>query len=76
MKKMDANEFQANFDEAIKSVQLTGEAILVTKKGKPHVKVVRVEPGDRGPGLDLGKSKRVLNTKPSDPRRRGSGRNG
>ena len=43
MKRMHAGEFKARCLSVMKKVQSTGEPVLVTKRGKPIVKVVPAE---------------------------------
>ena len=45
MKKMAAGKFKAQCLSVMKKVQATGEPVVVTKRGKPVVKVVAVESG-------------------------------
>jgi prevent-host-death family protein len=44
MKKMQASVFKSRCLKVMDRVQATGESVLVTKRGKPVVKVVRAEP--------------------------------
>lgn len=44
MKRMSASKFKTRCLSVIRSVQLTGEPVVITKRGKPHVKIVRVDP--------------------------------
>jgi len=44
MKKMQASVFKARCLKVMDRVQATGEPVIVTKRGKPIVKVTRVEP--------------------------------
>ncbi len=39
MKKYDVSEIEARCDEIIEEVVETGERVLVTKDGKPHVEM-------------------------------------
>ena len=43
MKKMSATKFNEHCLKFIRLVQSTGEPILVTKRGKPHVKIFSIE---------------------------------
>jgi prevent-host-death family protein len=43
MKQMPAGEFKARCLAVMKKVQMTGEPVIVTKRGAPVVKVVPVE---------------------------------
>ena len=43
MKQMRASAFKARCLSVMKDVQATGEPVIVTKRGKPVVKVVPVE---------------------------------
>jgi prevent-host-death family protein len=43
MKQMRANAFKARCLAVIKDVQTTGEPVIVTKRGKPIVKIVPIE---------------------------------
>ena len=43
MKKMQASTFRAHCYAIIKEVQATGESVIVTKRGKPIVKIFPVE---------------------------------
>ncbi len=43
MKHMPASVFKARCLSIIRDIQSTGEPVLVTKRGKPWVKVIRVE---------------------------------
>jgi prevent-host-death family protein len=40
MKKMSVGKFQANCLAILENVQETNEAVLITKRGKPLVKVI------------------------------------
>jgi prevent-host-death family protein len=62
MKQMKATDFKANFDKVLKAIESTGEPVLVTKGGKPLVKLVRFESGGAFPNS----TKRRL--KPGDGR--------
>jgi len=44
MKRIRASTFKARFSAVIKSVQTTGQPILVTRDGKPIVKIVPIVP--------------------------------
>jgi prevent-host-death family protein len=44
MKKMQASVFKSRCLKVMDRVQATGESVLVTKRGKPVVKVVPAEP--------------------------------
>jgi len=44
MKHMRASAFKARCLNVMKDVQATGEPVVVTKRGKPVVKVVPAEP--------------------------------
>jgi prevent-host-death family protein len=44
MKKMQASEFKSRCLKVMDRVQATGEPVIVTKRGKPVVKVVPAEP--------------------------------
>ena len=44
MKQMRASAFKARCLSVMKDVQATGEPVIVTKRGKPVVKVVPVKP--------------------------------
>ena len=44
MKQMRASTFKARCLRVMQEVQRTGEPVVVTKRGKPVVKVVPVEP--------------------------------
>ena len=44
MKQMRASAFKARCLSVMKDVQATGEPVIVTKRGKPVVKVVPAEP--------------------------------
>jgi prevent-host-death family protein len=46
MKKMAAGKFKAQCLSVMKKVQATGEPVVITKRGKPVVKVVAVESGE------------------------------
>jgi prevent-host-death family protein len=46
MKRMAAGKFKAQCLSVMKKVQATGEPVVVTKRGKPVVKVVAVESGE------------------------------
>ena len=43
MKQMRASVFKAKCQSVIRDIQATGEPVLVTKRGKPRVKVVPFE---------------------------------
>ena len=43
MKRMTASEFKARCLSVMDDIQATGEPVVVTKRGKPVVKVVPVE---------------------------------
>jgi prevent-host-death family protein len=43
MKRMPAGAFKARCLSVMKDVQATGEPVIITKRGKPLVKVVPVE---------------------------------
>ena len=43
MKRMRAGEFKTRCLAVMKNVQATGEPVLVTKRGKPVVKVIPAE---------------------------------
>ena len=43
MKHMPPSVFKARCLSIIRGIQSTGEPVLVTKRGKPWVKVIRVE---------------------------------
>lgn len=45
MKQMPASSFKARCLGVMDDVQATGEPVIVTKRGKPVVKVVPIEPG-------------------------------
>jgi prevent-host-death family protein len=47
MKQMRASAFKARCLAVMDDVQATGEPVIVTKRGKPVVKVVPVEPANR-----------------------------
>ena len=49
MKRMPAGAFKARCLAVMKDVQATGEPVIVTKRGKPIVKLVPVE--KEAPGL-------------------------
>jgi prevent-host-death family protein len=76
IRQMRTIEFKAKFDKVIKSLQITGEPVVITKNGKPHVKVVPIEPGDDTPGLDTGKLDKGRKTKRSVRRQSRKGHNG
>jgi prevent-host-death family protein len=44
MKQMQASAFKARCLSVMNEVQATGEPVIVTKRGKPVVKVVPVKP--------------------------------
>jgi prevent-host-death family protein len=44
MKKMQASTFKAKCLTVMNDVQATGEPVIVTKRGKPVVKVIPAEP--------------------------------
>ena len=44
MKQMRASAFKARCLSVMKDVQATGEPVIVTKRGKPVVKVIPAEP--------------------------------
>ncbi|HTP42965.1 MAG TPA: type II toxin-antitoxin system prevent-host-death family antitoxin [Candidatus Acidoferrum sp.] len=44
MKKMAAGKFKAQCLSVMKTVQATGEPVLITKRGTPVAKLVAVEP--------------------------------
>ena len=44
MKQMRASDFKARCLSVMKDVQATGEPVIVTKRGKPVVKVIPAEP--------------------------------
>jgi len=44
MKKMQASTFKAKCLTVMNDVQATGEPVIVTKRGKPIVKVIPAEP--------------------------------
>ena len=46
MKKMAVGKFKAQCLSVMKKVQATGEPVVITKRGKPVVKVVAVESGE------------------------------
>jgi prevent-host-death family protein len=47
MKRMQASAFKTNCLTVMNEVQATGEPVIVTKRGKPVVKVIPAEP-ERG----------------------------
>jgi len=49
MKRMRASSFKAQCLKVMKTVQATGEPVLVTKRGAPLVKVIPAESG----GVDM-----------------------
>ena len=60
MKRIPAGAFKARCLAVMKDVQATGEPVLVTKRGKPLVKLVPVEKETTGLlGCMLGKVKIV-----------------
>ena len=76
IRQMQTIEFKAKFDEVIKSVELTGAPVAITKDGKPHVKLVRIEPGDDLSGPSAGKPHEVRKAGPLVRSRSRKGRNG
>jgi len=44
MKQMRASAFKAQCLKVMNDVQATGEPVIVTKRGKPVVKVIPIEP--------------------------------
>ena len=46
MKQMRASVFKARCLKVMNDIQATGEPVIVTKRGKPVVKVVPAEPAD------------------------------
>jgi prevent-host-death family protein len=44
MKRMQASAFKARCLSVMNDVQATGEPVIVTKRGKPVVKVIPAEP--------------------------------
>jgi prevent-host-death family protein len=46
MKKMAAGQFKAKCLAVMDEIRATGEPVIVTKRGKPAVKVVRAESGE------------------------------
>jgi prevent-host-death family protein len=61
MRQMPAGAFKARCLAVMKQVQATGEPVVVTRRGKPAVKVVPVEPKNdsifgfmRGKGVIVG----------------------
>ena len=48
MKKMQASTFKAKCLTVMNDVQATGEPVIVTKRGKPVVKVIPAQPEKGG----------------------------
>jgi prevent-host-death family protein len=48
MKQMQAGAFKARCLSVMKQVQATGEPVVITRRGKPLVKVVPVPPEKNG----------------------------
>jgi prevent-host-death family protein len=44
MKQMRASAFKAQCLKVMNDIQATGEAVIVTKRGKPVVKVIPIKP--------------------------------
>lgn len=44
MKQMPASDFKARCLKVMNEIQATGEPLIVTKRGKPVVKVVPIKP--------------------------------
>jgi prevent-host-death family protein len=59
MKQMRASVFKAQCLKVMSRVQKTGEPVLVTKRGKPVVKVIPAEPQDDLFGFMAGRMKIV-----------------
>ena len=59
MKQMRASAFKARCLSVMDDIQATGEPVVVTKRGKPVVKVVPVESEDDIFGFMAGKFKIV-----------------
>ena len=47
MKRYDVSEVEEKCFEIIDEIERTGEPVLVTKNGAPHVQMVRIEHGPR-----------------------------
>jgi antitoxin (DNA-binding transcriptional repressor) of toxin-antitoxin stability system len=47
MNRMSASKFKSRCLSVISMIEKTGEPVLVTKRGKPHVRIERVEPDDK-----------------------------
>lgn len=64
---MLVSEFKAKAISTLKRVQLTGEPVLVTLRGKPLAEVIPVrEQGHRG--VKLGGGRGLMKRRPSDAR--------
>ena len=48
MKQMPASAFKARCLSVMNDIQATGEPVIVTKRGKPVVKVIPAEPEEGG----------------------------
>ncbi|HUR36231.1 MAG TPA: type II toxin-antitoxin system Phd/YefM family antitoxin [Terriglobales bacterium] len=70
MKKMPVSEAKARFLAVVNQVSSTGEGVVVTKRGKPLVKVIPFRPEKDKPFFDRLKDIASLNgeiTKPIIP---------